>query len=55
MRMEMREREKFEEGLETGIRGTVSALKKLNIPIQKILEMLQEEYNLTLDVAKKYV
>ena len=56
MRMEMREREIMEQGLEQGrIEGTVSTLKKLNMPIQKILDMLEEEYGLTLDVAKKYV
>ena len=43
-------------GREEGrIEGTVSTLKKLNTPIQKILEMLQEEYGLTLETAKKYV
>lgn len=64
MRIEMREREIMEQGLERGleqgleqgrIEGTVSTLKKLNMPIQKILDMLEEEYGLTLDVAKKYV
>ena len=45
-----------EEGREEGrIEGTVSTLKKLNTPIQKILEMLQEEYGLTLETAKKYI
>lgn len=55
MTMEMLERVKFEEGLDEGIRGTVSALKKLNIPLQNILAIIQEEYKLSLETAKKYI
>ena len=40
---------------EKNIKIMVSALRKANIPIQKILEMLQEEYGLTVETAKKYV
>ena len=48
--------EALNEGMEKGrIEGTVLALKKLNTPIQKILDMLQEEYGLTVETAKKYV
>lgn len=43
------------EGLDEGIRGAVSALKKLNIPIQNILTIIQEEYKLSLETAKKYI
>ena len=55
MTMEMLERVKFEEGLDAGIRGAVSALKKLNIPLQNILAIIQEEYKLSLETAKKYI
>lgn len=55
MTMEMLGRVKFEEGLDEGIRGTVSALKKLNIPLQNILAIIQEEYKLSLETAKKYI
>ena len=44
-----------EEERENGIMSMVSALKKLNTPIQKILDMLEEEYGLTVETAKKYV
>jgi len=40
---------------EKNIKIMVSALRKANIPIQNILEMLQEEYGLTVENAKKYV
>ena len=59
MTMEMLERVKYEEGreegLDEGIRGTVSALKKLNIPLQNISAIIQEEYKLSLETAKKYI
>ena len=59
MTMEMLERVKYEEGIEEGldegIRGTVSALKKLNIPLQNISAIIQEEYKLSLETAKKYI
>lgn len=55
MRIEMREREKFEEGLEKGIMAMVSALKDLNIPTQVIIEKVQEKFSLSLETAKKYV
>ena len=59
MTMEMLERVKYEEGreegLDEGIRGTVSVLKKLNIPLQNILAIIQEEYKLSLETAKKYI
>ena len=44
-----------EEGREEGIYGTVSILKKLNVPVQTILAKIQEEYNLSLETAKKYI
>ena len=47
--------EGIEEGLDEGIRGTVSALKKLNIPLQNISAIIQEEYKLSLETAKKYI
>ena len=43
------------EGLDEGIRGAVSALKKLNNPLQNILAIIQEEYKLSLETAKKYI
>lgn len=44
-----------EEGREEGIMALVSTLKEMNVPVQTILEKVQEKYSLTLDVAKKYV
>ena len=40
---------------ENGIIVLVSTLKEMNVPVQTILEKVQEKYSLTLDVAKKYV
>ena len=44
-----------EEGREEGITALVSTLKDMNVPIQTILEKLQEKFNLSLEIAKKYV
>lgn len=44
-----------EEGREEGIRGTVSVLKELGIPMQTIRAKIQEEYNLTPESCKKYL
>ena len=44
-----------EEERENGIMVLVSTLKEMNVPVQTILEKVQEKYSLTLDVAKKYV
>ena len=45
-----------EEGREDeGIRGTVSVLRELGIPVQTILEKIQEEYHLSPEVSKKYL
>ncbi|MCI8292603.1 MAG: hypothetical protein HFH53_03590 [Hespellia sp.] len=59
MTMEMMERVKFEEGREEGreegIAALVSTLKDMNVPIQTILEKLQEKFNLSLETAKKYI
>ena len=44
-----------EEGREEGIRGMVSILKDMNVPVQTILEKLQEEFNMSLETAKKYI
>lgn len=41
-----------EEGREEGIRGTVSVLRELGIPVQTILEKIQEEYHLSPEVSK---
>lgn len=43
------------EGIEEGIKGTVSILKKLGIPSQVILAKIQEQYDLTPGEAKKYL
>lgn len=42
-------------GREEGIRGTVSVLRELGIPVQTILEKIQEEYHLSPEVSKKYL
>jgi len=44
-----------EEGREEGIKGTVSVLKELNIPLQTILVKIQEQYNLSSEAAEKYL
>lgn len=44
-----------EEGREEGIRGTVSVLKDLGIPSQTILIKIQEEYNLTPEISRRYL
>ncbi len=47
--------EGIEEGREEGIRGTVSVLKSLGIEPQIILAKIQEQYNLSLEISKKYL
>ena len=44
-----------EEGREEGITILVSTLKDMNVPIQTILEKVQEKFNLSLETAKKYI
>ena len=44
-----------EEGREEGITILVSTLKEMNVPIQTILEKVQEKFNLSLETAKKYI
>ena len=39
--------EGVEEGIEEGVRGTFSILKKLGIPAQAIRIQIQEQYNLS--------
>lgn len=43
------------EGMEKGIRGIVSILKNLGVPTQTILSKIQEEYNLSPEISKRYV
>ena len=43
------------EGVEEGIRGTVSILKKLGIPAQAIRIHIQEQYNLSQEESEKYL
>ena len=43
------------EGVEEGIRGTVSVLKKLGIPAQAIRVQIQEQYNLSQEESEKYL
>lgn len=43
------------EGREEGIRGTVSVLKGLKVPIETILQKIQEEYDLSPETAQKYL
>lgn len=42
-------------GREEGISVLVSTLKDMNVPVQMILEKLQEKFNLNLETAKKYI
>lgn len=55
MTLLMREEEIREEGREEGIRGMVSVLKELNIPLQTILIKLQEQYGLSPEMSEKYL
>lgn len=43
------------EGIEEGIKGTVSILKNLGVPAQTILIKIQEQYNLSPEASKKYL
>ena len=43
------------EGIEEGIKGTVSILKNLGVPTQTILVKIQEQYNLSPEASKKYL
>ena len=44
-----------EEGRQEGISGMVSVLKELEIPMQTILQKIQETYHLSAEEAKKYL
>lgn len=48
-------REGIEEGMEKGIRGTVSILKNLGLPPQTILLKIQEQYGLSPEASKKFL
>ena len=52
---EMGRKEGREEGREEGIRGTVTLLKELNIPLQTIRVKIQQQYNLSPETSKKYL
>ena len=41
--------------MERGITILVSTLKEMNVPIQTILEKVQEKFNLSLETAQKYI
>ena len=47
--------EGMERGIDRGIYALVSTLKDMNVPIQIILEKVQEKFNLSLETAKKYI
>lgn len=63
MTLLMREQEIWEEaeekgremGREEGIRGTVTLLKELNIPLQTIRVKIQQQYNLSPETSEKYL
>ncbi len=44
-----------EEGRKEGIRGTVTLLKELNIPLQTIRIKIQQQYNLSPETSEKYL
>lgn len=48
-------KEGMAEGMEKGIRGTVSILKNMGIPPQTILLKIQEQYHLSPEASKKYL
>ncbi len=43
------------QGIEEGIKGTVSILRKIGIPEQTIQNQIQEEYDLSPEISKKYL
>lgn len=43
------------EGIEQGIKGTVSILKNLGVPAQTIQVKIQEQYHLSQEASKKYL
>ena len=45
----------IEKGREKGIRGTVSILKNLGVPLQTIQTQIQEQYDLSAEASKKYL
>ena len=45
----------LEKGMEKGIKGTVSILRKLEIPSQTIQLKIQEQYGLSQEESKKYL
>ena len=47
--------EGIKEGIEEGIRGTVSILKNLGVSTQTILLKIQEQYNLSPEASEKYL
>lgn len=47
--------EGVEEGIEEGVRGTFSILKKLGVPAQAIRVQIQEQYNLSQEESEKYL
>lgn len=53
--MEQGRSDGLREGREEGIKKMVSALRKLGIPLEMILEQIQEEYHLNLKEAQKYL
>ena len=48
-------KEGIEQGIEQGIRGTVSILKNLGVPTQTIRVKIQEQYNLSPEASEKYL
>ena len=48
-------RENETKGIEKGIRGTVSVMRKYHIPDEEIVQEIQEEYNLTREEAEEYL
>lgn len=55
MTLLMRDQENIEKGIKKGIRGTVSVMRKYNIPDAEIVQEIQEEYNLTREEAEGYL
>ncbi|GFI45729.1 hypothetical protein IMSAGC019_01042 [Lachnospiraceae bacterium] len=59
MTLLMRDQENIEKGIKkgikSGIRGTVSVMRKYNIPEEEIVQEIQEEYDLTREEAEEYL
>ena len=55
MTLLMRDQENIEKGIKKGIRGTVSVMRKYNIPDATIMQKIREKFDLSGEEAERYV